>query len=70
MVERSGGDSGEVSLTYATVSESALAGSDFTEANGILTWADGDSAAQSIKQKASPLNSVMRPTKQRLARTK
>jgi len=48
MIERAGGDIGEVSLTYATVADTATAGSDFTETSGTLTWADGDATEQSI----------------------
>ncbi len=47
-VARSGGSAGDVSLTFTTVAGSASAGSDFTAANGSLTWADGDTAAKSI----------------------
>jgi hypothetical protein len=47
-VARTGGSAGEVSVTYTTTAGSAAAGSDFTAANGSLTWADGDTAAKSI----------------------
>jgi uncharacterized delta-60 repeat protein len=47
-VSRSGSAAGTVSVNYATSSGSAIAGSDFTNATGTLTWADGDTAAKSI----------------------
>jgi hypothetical protein len=41
---RTGGTSGAISVTYATASGTAVAGSDFTAARGTLSWADGDAA--------------------------
>ena len=41
---RSGGSSGAVSVNYATSSGTATAGTDFMDASGTLSWADGDSA--------------------------
>jgi len=43
-VRRGGGSLGAVSVNYATSSGTATSGTDFTAANGTLTWADGDSA--------------------------
>jgi len=44
IVTRSGGSSGTVSVEYFATGEStATAGSDYTNASGTLTWADGDS---------------------------
>jgi len=49
IVTRSGGSSGSVSVEYlATAEGSATVGSDYTNANGILTWADGDSEPKPI----------------------
>jgi hypothetical protein len=45
---RTGGSSGAVSVGYATTNGTAIAGTDFTAASGILQWADGDSAAKSL----------------------
>jgi uncharacterized delta-60 repeat protein len=42
-VTRSVGTLGLVSVNYATVNGSALAGSDFNAASGTLSWPDGDS---------------------------
>jgi ribosomal protein L35AE/L33A len=42
-VARTGGSHGAASVTYKTVNGSAVGGTDFTAANGSLTWADGDS---------------------------
>jgi hypothetical protein len=47
-VARSGGSSGVVSVDYATGDGTALGGSDYTAANGTLTWADGVSGNQTI----------------------
>ena len=43
-LQRVGGSSGAVSVSYATVNDSALSGVDYTNANDIVTWADGDFA--------------------------
>ena len=47
-VTRSGGSSGTASVDYATADGSAVGGSDYTAANGTLTWADGLSGDQTI----------------------
>lgn len=47
-VQRFGGAVGPVSVSYATSSSSAIAGTHFTTTNGTLTWADGDTAAKTI----------------------
>jgi len=47
-VARSGGSSGAVSVDYATADGSAVAGMDYTAANGTLTWADGVSGNQTV----------------------
>ncbi len=47
-VARSGGTSGVVSVDYATADGSAVAGSDYTEASGTLTWQDGVGGNQTI----------------------
>ncbi|MGH8446581.1 MAG: Calx-beta domain-containing protein [Solimonas sp.] len=47
-VTRSGGGSGGASVHYATIDDSAHAGTDYTATSGTLQWADGDSAAKTI----------------------
>jgi hypothetical protein len=47
-VNRTGGSSGAVSVGYGTTNGTAIAGTDFSAASGILQWADGDSAAKSF----------------------
>jgi hypothetical protein len=41
---RSGGSSGQVSVSFGTSNGSAQAGSDYTARSGTLTWPDGDAA--------------------------
>ena len=43
-VKRSGGSDGAVAVQYATSDGTATANSDYTNASGTLSWADGDSA--------------------------
>lgn len=47
-VARSGGSDGVASVDYSTADGTALAGSDYTAANGTLTWPDGLSGNQTI----------------------
>ncbi len=47
-VNRTGGSSGAVSVTYATANGTAVAGTDFTAGSGTLTWASGDAASKSF----------------------
>ena len=47
-VTRNGGDSGVVSVNYATADETAAGGSDYTAANGTLTYANQVSGNQTI----------------------
>jgi len=47
-VNRTGGSSGAVSVTYAAKNGTAVAGTDFTPTSGTLQWADGDSSAKSV----------------------
>ena len=47
-VTRSGGSSGAASVSYATADGTAIAGSNYTAANGTLTWGDGDAADKTI----------------------
>lgn len=47
-VARSGGSSGVASVDYATADGTAVGGSDYTAANGTLTWADGLSGNKTI----------------------
>lgn len=46
---RSGGADGAVSVNFATVDGSALAGADYTAASGTLSWADGDDGPKSFE---------------------
>jgi hypothetical protein len=47
-VNRTGGSSGAIGVTYATVNGSAVSPTSFTAASGTLQWADGDSTAKSF----------------------
>ena len=47
-VNRSGGAVGATSVAYATTDGTAIAGTDYTKTQGVLEWADGDSAAKSF----------------------
>ncbi len=47
-VARSGGSSGVASVDFATADGTATGGSDYTAANGTLTWPDGVSGNQTI----------------------
>jgi Calx-beta domain len=47
-VDRTGGSSGAVSLTYGEVNGSAVAGTDYTASTGTLKWGDGDAAAKTF----------------------
>jgi hypothetical protein len=47
-VARSGGSNGAVSIKYSTSNGTAVAGSDYTPANGTLNWADGDTASKTF----------------------
>jgi hypothetical protein len=46
--ERTGGSSGAVSVQYATSNGTAVAGTDFTDSSGSLSWVDGDSASKTL----------------------
>lgn len=48
VVERTGGSLGEVKVFYSTVNRTAEAGTDYTASEGVLTWANGDSAPKTI----------------------
>lgn len=48
-VGRTGGVAGAVSVSYATSNGTAMAGTQYTAGSGMLSWADGDSAAKTIK---------------------
>jgi outer membrane autotransporter protein len=45
---RTGGTAGEVSVDYATVDGTAIAGEDYVAASGTVTWADGDGENKTI----------------------
>jgi hypothetical protein len=47
-VNRSGGSSGALTVRYATVDGTALAGSDYAAASGSLNWPDGLSGNQTV----------------------
>ena len=47
-VTRTGGSSGAATVSYATVSGTATAGTAYTTTTGTLSWADGDSSSKSI----------------------
>ena len=47
-VDRTGGSSGAVSVTYATANGTAVAGTDYSAARGTLQWTDGDSASKTF----------------------
>ena len=47
-VTRTGGDTGAVSVNYATSDGTATAGNDYTATSGTLSWADGISGVQSF----------------------
>jgi hypothetical protein len=45
---RNGGTVGAISVSYTTVSETAIAGAQFTAKTGTLTWASGDGASKTF----------------------
>ena len=47
-VTRTGGSAGSVGISYGSTNGSAHSGSDYSLVSGTLTWADGDSASQTI----------------------
>jgi hypothetical protein len=47
-VDRVGGSTGAVSVSYATANRTAVAGSDYTETTGTLQWDDGDATAKTF----------------------
>jgi hypothetical protein len=47
-VNRTGGSSGAVSVVYATVDGTAVAGTDYTASSGTLSWASGDASSKSF----------------------
>jgi hypothetical protein len=47
-VTRQGGSAGPVTVDWATVAGTALAGTDYTAASGTLTWASGDLTSRTI----------------------
>jgi hypothetical protein len=48
LVRRTGGATGIVSVDYATASDTATSGVDFTATSGTLTWGDGDASDKTI----------------------
>lgn len=47
-VTRSGSAAGQATVDFATGNGQAIAGSDFVNTSGVLTWADGESGAKTI----------------------
>jgi hypothetical protein len=47
-LQRNGGTSGPLSVSYKTVAETAVSGKQFTAETGTLTWANGDAAAKTF----------------------
>jgi parallel beta-helix repeat protein len=47
-VNRGNGSSGAVTVQFATIAGSAVAGSDYTAVTGTLSWADGDLSSKTI----------------------
>lgn len=47
-VSRTGSTSGQISVDYATVDGTAVAGSDYEPTSGTLSWADGDNESKLI----------------------
>lgn len=47
-VTRTGGKYGVVTANYATVADTAVAGSDFVAKSGTLTWGNGDAASKTV----------------------
>jgi hypothetical protein len=47
-VNRSGGSAGQLTVHYATANDTALAGSDYAAASGVLTWPDNMSGNQTV----------------------
>ena len=47
-VERIGGVTGAISVTYSTVNSSAVSGIHFTGGSGTVSWADGESGVKNI----------------------
>jgi hypothetical protein len=58
-ITRTGGSSGPVSVAYAAADGTAVAGKDYTAANGTLQWGDGDAVAKTVSipiSNASPFS--------------
>jgi hypothetical protein len=52
-VNRVGGSSGAIAVSYATKNGTAVAGSDFTAASGTLNWSTGDESAKTFSVSVS-----------------
>lgn len=58
-VDRTGGSTGAVAVSYATTDGTATAGTDYTSTSGTLSWASGDSSAKTFAvavSNATPLS--------------
>ena len=53
-IARSGGSTGPVSVNFTTANGTALAGSDYQTASGILSWLDGDVSSKPVTVSLSP----------------
>jgi hypothetical protein len=53
-VERVGGSSGTAVATYATFNGTAVAGTDYTKADGTLSWSNGNTSPQSFTVPVAP----------------
>ena len=60
-LRRSGSPVGTISVGYATEDVTAMAGSDYTAAAGVVTWADGDMADKTVAIPLSPDGEAERP---------
>jgi hypothetical protein len=47
-VNRSGASTGEAVVDYTTVNETAIAGADYSQTSGVLTWGEGDSSPKVV----------------------
>jgi hypothetical protein len=47
-VNRSGSSVGAASVSYSTIDETAVAGTDYTASRGQLSWNDGDNSAKTV----------------------
>ena len=58
-VNRIGGSAGAVSVAYSTANATAISGTDYTAANGVLDWADGDASSKTFDVAISTANTFV-----------